>query len=98
MYMNLLADKIKERLKLGVHVPAWKEKLILKPREMESEIPPAEEPSKDVLQPILNNIIDLEKELSSLKKRVKENAADLSEDDIDRFKYILEELQELYRD
>jgi metallo-beta-lactamase family protein len=92
------ANKIKEKLKLAVHVPAWKEKLILKPREMECEVPTAEEAPKDVLQPVLNNIIDLEKELSSLKKRVKENVADLSEDDVDRLKYILEELQDLYRE
>ncbi len=95
---QVFADKIKEELGLAVHVPDYRERLILKPREMESEAPEAEDETKDLLAPVLNNIIDLEKELNSLKKRVKEKAADLGEDDMDRLRYIIQELKDLYQE
>jgi metallo-beta-lactamase family protein len=90
-----LALKIKERFDLGVHVPRWKERLILKPREVSFEEPEAFEPVPDMKTLILNNIIDLENELKGLRKRIKaiKTEEKIGEDDIDRLKYIREELQ-----
>ena len=90
-----LALKIKERFDLGVHVPRWKERLILKPREVSFEEPEAFEPVPDMKTLILNNIIDLENELKELRKRIKakESEEKIGEDDVDRLKYIREELQ-----
>jgi len=44
---------------------------------------------------VLNNIVDLENELKMLKKRVKsrEMGDRIDEDEIDRLKYLQEELQ-----
>ncbi len=94
---HAFAEKIQNDLHLVSHVPSYRERLILKPREMESEIPSLKESGADMLQPVLNNIIDLEKELDSLRKRAKENADQLGEDDADRLKYMLEELKDIYR-
>jgi len=91
---QVLADKIREDFRLEVHVPTWKERLFLKPREMVLEAPPLEEaPAADVLQASLNTIIDLEKELERIKKNFRKKGADISKDDIDRLKFIHEELQ-----
>jgi len=88
------ADKIRENYGLDSHVPVWKERLFLKPREMAVEAPPLEEaPAVDILQLSLNSIIDLEKELDRLKKNLRKRAGEISMEDIDRLKYIQEELQ-----
>lgn len=89
-----LADKIRQNFKLDAHVPVWKEKLFLKTREVTVETPPEEVPA-DVLQMSLNSIIDLENELDRLKKDLRKKAQDITVDDIDRLKYIQEELQEM---
>lgn len=88
-----LADKIRENFRLDVHIPIWKERLFLKPREMTMEAPPLEEAPADFLQLSLNTIIDLEKELDRVKKNLKKKAEDISQEDIARLKYIQEELQ-----
>ena len=90
---QVLADKIRENFKLEVHIPIWKERLFLKPREMILEAPPLEEAPADVLQLSMNTIIDLEKELDRIKKSLKKKAGDISKDDIDRLRFIREELQ-----
>jgi metallo-beta-lactamase family protein len=88
-----LAVRIREDLKLDVHVPAWKERLILKPKEVITEAPQPERPAEDYLQLSLNAIIDLEKELDRLKKNLRKKGETISSEDIDRLKYIQEELQ-----
>ena len=90
---QVLADKIRENFKLEVHIPIWKERLFLKPREMILEATPLEEAPADVLQLSMNTIIDLEKELDRIKKSLKKKAGDISKDDIDRLRFIREELQ-----
>ena len=89
-----LAGKIEETYQLAVHVPAWRERLILKPKEIAVE--PAEIPREpDVKNMLLNAIIDLEKELKNLRKTVKSGAEAeaLSEDAVDHLRYMQEELQ-----
>jgi metallo-beta-lactamase family protein len=90
---QVLADKIRKEFNLEVHVPTWKERLILKPKEMMREAALIEEEPANILQISLNIIIDLEREMDRLRKRLKANEERISEDDIDRLKYIKEELQ-----
>ena len=91
-----LAEKIRGKLNLETHVPAWKERLILKPREVISEtLPEEKEKPENLLQTSLNSIIDLENELDSLKRRLKKKESEISEDEIDMLKYIREELQNI---
>ena len=93
-----LAEKIQERLNLIAHVPKWKERLILKPREVVSEKPPVEAEEADMKTPMLNTIIDLENELKALRKRVKsgEMGEMVGKDEIDRLKYIQDELDSVF--
>ncbi len=90
-----LADKIHERLNLKVHIPRWKEQLVLKKKEVTLEEPPAVEPLYDAETMMLNSIIDLENELKVLKKQIKskEMEGKLGEEDLNRLEYIKEELQ-----
>jgi len=78
-------------------VPKWKERLILKPREVTIEPVEASEPLPDMKEMLSNTIIDLENELKALKKRIKskETGEKIEDDDVDRLKYIQEELQEI---
>lgn len=91
------AEKIKSSFGFEVHVPAYRERLILKPREIISERIEATEEAATYYEPAFNSIIDIEKELSTLKKYIKKNEGDLNEDVIDRLKYILDDLHELQR-
>lgn len=90
-----LSDKIREIYHLETHVPLWKERLILKPKEMSLEPPEALKPERDVEALLLNGVIDLENELKALKKRIRTAAAadKAAEEELDRIKYVQEELQ-----
>jgi metallo-beta-lactamase family protein len=90
-----LQQKIQEKLGFTVHIPRWKEQLILDKRAAASEEPVAPEPTPDVQTLMLNGLIDLENELKALRKRVKSEEAveKIGEDDVDRLKYIQEEIQ-----
>ncbi|MFH1952984.1 MAG: MBL fold metallo-hydrolase [Pseudomonadota bacterium] len=89
-----LAEKIRERLNLIVHIPTWKERLILKPREVVLEKPPAEKEAVDMRASLVNAITDLENELKTLRKRVTSGEMDkkIGEDEIDRLKYVQDEI------
>jgi metallo-beta-lactamase family protein len=92
-----LADKIEKDLDLEAHVPSWKERLVLKSRELIKETFTEEkEKPEDLLQISLNSIIDLENELNSLKKRLKKKEEEITADDIDMLKYVQEELQNIH--
>jgi metallo-beta-lactamase family protein len=92
-----LAKKIEETYNLTVHVPRWKERLILKPREVTVEAAEAPEPLPDMKEMLSNTIVDLENELKALKKRIKskETGEKIEDDDVDRLKYIQEELKDI---
>lgn len=88
-----LAQKIRERFHLDVHVPAWRERLILKPKEMAFEKAPEEEAAPDVQTAMFNAVVDLEKELDALKRRIKRGRPTAA--DLDRLAYVREEFQDL---
>lgn len=89
-----LAAKIKERLGLDVYIPKWKERLVLKPREVVVEAAAEPEALPDFQTVMFNTIIDLENQLKTLKKEVRSKKT-VGEDDVDRLKYIEEELKAL---
>jgi hypothetical protein len=88
---NALAEKIHEQYHFEVHVPIWKERLVLKSREVTVEPPPDTETLPEFRTHMLNAVIDVEKEIEALKKRVQ--SGEVQETDVDRLKYIQEEIQ-----
>ncbi len=88
-----LAEKIRERYDLAVHVPKWKERLVLKAREVAFEEAAAEGPRPDLQRLALNTLIDLEKDLKDLSKRIESKEGELGEDEVDRLAYLREEIQ-----
>ncbi|HDZ91463.1 MAG: MBL fold metallo-hydrolase [Deltaproteobacteria bacterium] len=93
-----LADKIHERLNLVVHVPTWKERLILKPKEIASEKPQVSAEKEDVNIAMINAIIDLENKLKTLRKKIGSGEMDgnMGEGEMDRLKYIQDELDSVF--
>lgn len=92
-----LAQKIKEKFYLTVHIPKWKEQLILKPRKVAIEKAVVEEPETELKTVLLNTIQDVENELKALRKRIKSKVLkeEMGEEEVDCLKYIQEELQAL---
>ncbi len=92
-----LAERIRSDFSLQAEVPEWKERLVLKPKEVMIERHEAKEPLPDFETQMLNSLVDLEKTLKGLRKRVVKKAAEneLTEDDVDRLSYIEEELESL---
>jgi metallo-beta-lactamase family protein len=88
-----LAAKIKERLRLDVYIPKWKERLVLKPREVVVEKAAEPETLPDLQSAMFNAIVDLENHIKTLKKWV-QSRKDFGEDDVDRLKYLVAELRE----
>ena len=78
-------------------MPRWKERLILKRREISVEEPEVAEITPDIRTLALNAVIDLENELDMLKRQIKSKEMEgrLEEDHVDRIRYIQEELQVL---
>jgi metallo-beta-lactamase family protein len=90
-----LAGEIRKRFQLEVHVPRWREQLILRPREAAFEKPPMEEPAPDLRAIMLKTIASLENELEALRKGVESGKMDqkIGEEEVDRLKYVREEIQ-----
>ena len=74
--------------------------LILKPKEVSFEEAAGAKPLPDIKTFMLNNIIDLEKEIKLLKKRIDiaQEEGRIEEEDVDRIKYLQEELQMILSD
>lgn len=89
-----LALKIKERLGLDIYIPKWRERLVLKPREVVVEKAAEPEAPPDFQTAMFNTIVDLENQLKTLKKIV-QSSKKIGEDDLDRMKYIGEEIKAL---
>jgi metallo-beta-lactamase family protein len=89
-----LALKIKERLALDVYIPKWRERLILKPREVAVEEAAEPEAPPDFQTAMFNTLVDLENQVKTLKKIV-QSGTKIGEDDVDRMKYIEEEIRAL---
>ena len=92
-----LGDLIQDRFHLEVHIPKWKERLILKPRQVAVEEAKVEA-APDIPTLIFNEIVDLEKVLKELKKLLmsQERKEKLTEEDLDRIHYVREELEGLF--
>jgi metallo-beta-lactamase family protein len=89
-----LAGKIREEQGLEATVPRWKERLILKPREMALEEPSPEEVAPDTSQAMLAAITELERELEELKGRIAgKPPEEIREEDLDTVRYIQGEIQ-----
>ena len=87
-----LAEKIEEIHGMKVHIPGWKERLILKPKEIVIEEPAEAEAPPDFQAAMLNAIVDLENEIKTLRKQIKSPQA-VSEEDVERLEYLREELK-----
>lgn len=87
-----LAAKIRERLGLDVYIPKWKERLVLKPREMAVDEAAEPEALPDFQAAIINTIVELENQLKHLKKELRSRKK-VGEDDVDRLKFIEEEIK-----
>jgi metallo-beta-lactamase family protein len=87
-----LAAKIRERLGLDVYIPKWKERLVLKPREVVVEKAAEPESLPDFQTAMFNTIVNLENQLKALKKTV-QSRKKVEEEDLDRMKYIEEEIR-----
>ena len=90
-----LAEKIRINLGMETHVPKWREPLILKPKDIVREEVPEKDYYKDTVQAMQNTMLDLEKKLDRLKKQINKKAEgeEITNDDLDRLKYIQEEIQ-----
>ena len=91
-----LGQVIEEQFGLSTHIPTWKEQLILKPPREVEEIQVAETGPELSIQ-ALNALIDLEKELKTLKKQIEARglAEELDEDDLERIQFLREEIQSM---
>jgi metallo-beta-lactamase family protein len=89
-----LGAKIKERLGLDVYIPKWKERLVLKPREVVVEEAAEPEALPDFQTAMFNTVVDLENQLKTLKKVI-QTRKKVGEDDVDRLKFIEEEVRGL---
>jgi len=89
------AALVKERLGFKAYVPRWKERLILSPKDVSMELFAEEDAEETISQNMLKAIGELEAELQQLKSRIADADAEtkLTEEDVDRLKFIQEEMQ-----
>jgi metallo-beta-lactamase family protein len=92
-----LARSIHESFGMEVHVPRWKENLMLKGREVAQEVKREEAAPPDRAGSMLSKVIDLEHELGRLKQVLQKRGGDIEigEDVRDRLTSIQEELREI---
>jgi metallo-beta-lactamase family protein len=87
-----LAKKIRDLFNLEVRIPKWKERLVLKPREVIVEEPAEPEVLPDLQAITMNTLENLENDLDLLRKEI-QSKAKIEEDDLDRLRYVQEELR-----
>jgi len=90
-----LGKKIKSNFGFDAHIPSWRERLILKPREILSEKEIIQEEHINYYDPMYNSIIDIENELNNLKKHLKQKQQDLGEEGVGQLQYILKDLKDM---
>ena len=91
------AGLIGEKFGLTAHVPRWRERLILKVREFDAEAPVHEEAPTDLKTDMLTAFGDVERQVQDLRRRIEQaaNLPRITDDEIDRLRYIEEELGEI---
>jgi metallo-beta-lactamase family protein len=87
-----LRQKIREQFKLEAYIPRWKERLILKPREMSSELPAPEEPGLEMQNALASVLAALEKDLQVFKQQIA-NRKNLTAEDLDKLRFIHKEFE-----
>jgi len=90
-----LAAAIHEKFEMEAHFPKWKESLMFKVREAAREKIPYKVETIDISQTMQSKVIDLEHEIERLKLRLKkkDEKTAIAKEDVDKLKYIEEELQ-----
>jgi metallo-beta-lactamase family protein len=91
------AALVTERLGLVTHVPRWRERLILKVREFMAEAPVREEAPADLKADMMTVYADVQRQIDALRARIEKdvNLVRITDDEIDRLRYIEEELSEI---
>ena len=92
------AQLIHQELGFKSYVPGWRETLFLKPREFPIEIvPPAPEEVVNLGEDMLQAYQAISSELDQLMWRIKraDGRIKITEEDIDRLRYIQEELKQI---
>jgi len=92
-----LAEKAHEELGFETYVPRWKETLFLKRKELAFETRVPEKGALPLPDEMLNTLTLLEKEIAELKKQIgrKEIRGEVGEEDLDRLRYVQEELSNI---
>jgi len=90
-----LKNKIEELFGLEVHIPKYRERLILKPRPMGPESEALAVQVKDMAALYYNLLLDIEKEVKRLRDILKQPVTASLEEDMDKLQYILEELRDV---
>ena len=95
-----LAQQIRERFQLEVHVPRWKEKLILKGRAVTRETPAPHELQPDFRKEMLSLVAELEGRLAGLKEAMGKETAGMpfGEEELDRLRWAREEIEAVVKD
>jgi metallo-beta-lactamase family protein len=91
------AHLLHEKYGLKAYVPGWRETLFLKPKEFAVEVSKASEEKFAVGEDILKVHANIQSELEKLKWRIQraENHDKITEEELDRLRYIQEELQQI---
>jgi hypothetical protein len=91
------AHLVHEKFGLKTYVPGWRETLFLKPKEFAVEVSRAAEEKSTLGTDILKVHAGVLTELEKLKWRIQraENHEKITEDELDRLRYIQEELQQI---
>jgi metallo-beta-lactamase family protein len=91
------AHLLHERYGLKTYVPGWRETLFLKPKEFAVEVSKASEEKFTLGTDLLQVHAGVQSELEKLKWRIQraENRDKITEEEIDRLRYIQEELQQI---
>jgi metallo-beta-lactamase family protein len=91
---DALARKIRERLGLDVYIPRWRERLVLKAREITREAPAPVEAPPDLREPMVALVAAIEDELRQFRKEIRTKAPSfIDAEDLDRLRFMREEMQ-----
>ncbi|MFO7801084.1 MAG: MBL fold metallo-hydrolase [Desulfovermiculus sp.] len=90
-----LAQLIGKKHGFQVHIPLWKERLILKARQEVEEIFARKETGTDLSTSALNTLVDVERLVKELRKQLQspEGVPDLDEEDLERLQSVYQDLQ-----
>lgn len=96
---SALAQVIQEKLGFEVHIPLWKERLVLKPRQEVEEIFAHEPVETDLSTTAFNTLVDVERVAKELKKQLqsREWTEGVDEDEVERLQAMHQELLTMLR-